>query len=879
MTPARSFARISARMRALFRRTALDSELDEELQFHLDNLIDENLRRGLPPREARRQALLAMGGMAQRKEECRDTRGVRLLEDFVQDLQYAARTLRHSPAFTVAAIATLTLGIGTTVAMFTVVNGVLLRPLPFPQPDRLFLLALSPRGFFMSQPGMADVTYLQFRERDRTFQHLAAFSSYKGNLTGAGEPAVLQVSGVTTEFFDVLGVRPALGRTFLPADGADGGEKTIVLSDELWRTRFASDAAIVGKAIRLNGVSHTVIGVMPPGFDFPGKKAGWTPTTIKLSPGNSLLFPVIGRLKPDVTIEQARASFDTIISAFPDVSQDRSRWDVGLLPLEELFVADVRKPLQIFSGSVLVVLLIACANVANLLLARASGRDREIAVRVALGAGRRRLIRQLLTESLLLSAAGAALGVLLARWTVTALLAVAPPGRIPRADTIAIDMLAVAFAAGVAALTAMMFGLAPALRLTRVSPAHGLVPTGRTITGGHERFRAALVVAEIALALVLLTSAGLMMKSFFRLRAVDSGFHTDNVIRLTVELPQATYPGAEHLRAFHRSMLDGLRRLPNVAAAGMINWLPLGDFHLQGDFAIERAAKTPDFNVTKATVSGGYFRAMGIRVLRGREFDETDTATSQPVAIVSRTVARAMTGSEDAIGERISVWGRPGARNWLTVVGVVEDVRQMGPSQNLQAAAYQPYQQVNTPDFLNSITYVVRTSSDAAAVLPALRSVLHVVDKDQPAAAIGLMSDVIDDATAEPAFYARVLTIFAGLALALALIGTYGVIAYSVAQRSHEIGLRMALGARSGRLLSMVLSRTCVLATAGVAVGIGASWMATGLLRTFLFEITPTDPAIFAGGAVAIFASAMLAGVIPARRATRVDPLTALRHE
>ena len=880
MDLSRSLARLSARLRAIFRGSALDRELDEELQFHVDHLIAENLARGMTPEAARREALLAMGGVVQRKEECRDTRGVRLVEDFVQDLRYGARTLRRAPAFTVAAIATLALGIGTTVAMFTVVNSVLLRPLPFPQPDRLFLLALSPKSFFMTQPGMADGTYLQFRERDRTFQHLAVFSTYKGNLTGAGEPAVLQVANVTTEFFDTLGVNAAMGRTFLATDGGDGREKMVVLSDSLWRSRFNADPAIVGRTIRLNGNTHTVVGVMPAGFDFPGRMAAWTPTVLELTPGNSLLAPVIGRLKPDVTVEQARAGFETTIAALDDASpRDRSKWDIGLLPLKELLVGNVRKPLQIFAGAVVVVLLIACANVANLLLARASRRDREIVVRAALGAGRRRLIRQLLAESLLLSGIGAALGVLLARWTVAVLLAVAPAGRIPRAETIGIDAIAVAFAAGVAAITAIVFGLAPALRLTRVSSQHALVPSGRSITGGHERFRGVLVVAEIALALVLLTGAGLMMKSFLRLRAVDSGFHTDNVIRLTVELPRSTYPGAEQLQTFHRGMLDGLRAVPNVSAAGLINWLPLGDQHLQGDFAIDGAEQSPKFNITKAAVSVGYFRTMGIRLLHGREFDDTDTVTSQPVVIVSRTVARAITGSDDAVGRRVSVWGRAGARNWLTIVGVVDDVRQMGPSQKIQAAAYQPYQQVKTADFLTTITYVVRTASDPAAAVPAVRSVLHVMDKDQPAAAIGLMKDAIDGATAEPAFYARLLTIFAGLALALAVIGTYGVIAYSVAQRSHEIGLRMALGARGSRVLSMVLRRTAVLAVAGVAIGTGAAWAATRLLTTFLFEVTPTDPGTFVAGAFAIFAAAMVAGIIPAQRATRVDPLLALRHE
>jgi putative ABC transport system permease protein len=880
MESSRWLSRCSSRLRALFRGRALDAELDDELRFHLDHLIDANIARGLPPAAARREALLAMGGLEQRKEECRDTRGVGLMQDFLQDLRYAARTLRRSPAFTFAAITTLTLGIGTTVAMFTIINGVLLRPLPFPQPDRLFLVALSPKSFFMAQPGMADVTYLQFRERDRTFQHLAVFSAYKGNLAGAGDPVVLKMANVTTEFFDALGVRPAMGRTFLSTDGAEGGERTIVISDQLWRSRFGADPDIVGKTIRLNDLGHTVVGVMPAGFDFPSALAGWTPTAIRISPGNSLLVPVVGRLKPNVTIEGARAAFETTFASLPDVAiDDRSKWHVGLIPLKELLVGDVRRPLQLFAAAVLVVLLIASANVANLLLARASGRDREIAVRAALGAGRRRLIRQLITESLLLSGIGTVFGVLLARWTVAALLAAAPPGRIPRTEMVDIDVAVLAFAVGIAALTAILFGLAPALRLTRSRSAHALVPTGRTFAAGHERLRGILVVSEIAMALVLLTGAGLMMQSFLRLRAVDAGFDIDNVLRMSVELPTAKYSSAEQLQIFHQNMLERFTALPGVTAAGLVNWLPLGDMYLQGDFKVEGAAEPPRFNVGKIAVSGGYFQSMGIRLLHGREFDATDTANSQPVAIISRTVANVLDGSGRPLGKKISVWGRANARQWLTVVGVVDDVRQLGPTQKLHPAVYQPYLQVGNAGFLRGVNYVVRTTDDPAVLAPTLRDVLRSMDKDQPAAALGLMKDVVELATATPAFYARLLGIFAALAVALALLGTYGVIAYSVAQRSREIGLRMALGAQGSRVVSMVLLRTGRLALAGVAIGAAAAWATTDFLRTLLFEITPTDPVTFVAVTLAIFTAAMLAGAVPARRATRVDPLTALRHE
>ncbi len=875
----RSAVRLWARLRALFSSETLDRELDEELRFHLDHLIAANVARGLSPEAARREALVAMGGLERRKEECRDTRGVRLIHDFAQDLRYAGRTLRRAPAFTAAAVATLALGIGATVAMFSVIDGVLLRPLPFPESERLFLVSLSPKSFLIPQPGMADTTYMQFRERDRMFQRLAAFSSYKGNLVGAGDPVVLEVGRVTTEFFDALGVDAAIGRTFLRDEGQDGAERTIVVSDELWRTRLGSDPAIVGKPITLNGLGHTVVGVMPAGFDFPNEIAAWTPYAIKIDQRNSLLVPVVGRLRPDVTIEQARAAFEATIASLPEgIPADRDKWNIGLLPLKELLLGDIRRPLQLFAGAVLVVLLIACANVANLLLARASNRDREITVRAALGASRSRLMRQLLTESLLLATIGTMLGVILASWGVQVLLAIAPAGRIPRAEMIRLDVAALAFAGALAALAGILFGLAPALRLTRKRFSNTLVPSARMI-GGHERFRSALVVGEIALALVLLTGAGLLMRSFLNLRAVDPGFQTDRVVRLSVELPTSRYSTPERLQSFHREMLDKLTTLTDVAAAGMVNWVPLGDMYLHGDFRVEGVSQTASFNVNKTAVSGGYFQAMGIRLRRGRDFTQHDAESTLPVAVVSRTVARWIDQSEDVLGKRISVWGGANAPQWLTIVGVVDDVKQMGPAQASHAAVYQPYLQVRGPMFLSTMTYVVRTNSDPLASIPSIRQALRSVDKDQPAAAIGLMRDTLDAATAQPAFYARLMGIFAVIAVVLSLIGTYGLIAYAVAQRTHEIGLRMALGADHSRLVWMVLRRTLVLAGAGVMLGTVTALAVARFLQAFLFEIAPTDPSTFAGVTLTILTAAGLAGVIPARRAARVDPLAALRHE
>jgi putative ABC transport system permease protein len=871
---------VPLRLRSLFRGERVDRELDEELQFHVQRLTDEHIARGASPAEARLAALRAMNGVEQRKEECRDTRRVRLVQDVLQDLRYAGRTLLRSRGFTAAAIVTLALGIGASVAAFTVVNGVLLRPMPFPESDRLFLLSHTEIGPFMSQPGLADSQYLEFRASDRLFAHLAAFTiAYGASLTAPGDPSIVRASRVTTEFFAALRVAPAIGRTFGAGDDQPGRDHIVLLSDALWRSRFGADPVVSGREITLDGVRHTVVGVMPPGFDFPGEAAIWTPMAIRSDRGNSLLYPVLGRLKPGVSVAQAQAEFDTIVRQAAKPETD-ARWISGVIPVKELMVRDIRRPLEIFAGAVGFVLLIACANVANLLLARATSRQREIAIRAALGASRARLVRQLLTESVLVSFAGGLCGILLARWGVPALLALAPKGRIPRTDLIHVDGQVLGFALVVSLLTGIVFGLAPALRMTRGRFSGSLLPGGRASVAGQDRLRAALVVGEIALALVLLTGAGLMLKSFLRLRAVDTGFRPENVLTLTVDLPRAVYPTAQKLQAFHQETLLRLSTLPGVLGVGAVNFRPLGTMLISGDFQIEDGPPiVGDIRADKPAVSAGYFSAMGIRLVRGRDFTERDDAKGAGVAIVSRTVARMISPSEDAVGRRITLESNPKPEDWVTIVGVVDDVKQWGPSQPAHMAIYRPFLQVTRPFFLSHMTFAVRTPSDPLALAPALRSVLRSVDRNQPAQSIASMADVMAAATADPAFQARLLGGFAVLALLLALVGTYGVLAYSVAQQTHEIGLRMALGARRRAVMWMIIRRTLVLGGLGVAIGtLGALWAAR-LLATFLFEIEPTDPATFGAVALMILLAALAAGFIPARRATRVDPLVALRHE
>jgi predicted permease len=870
----------SMRLRSLFGGGRMDDDVDEEIRYHLERQTELNIAAGMAPGDARQAARRVFGGVAQRKEECRDARRVALVEDGLHDARYALRTLGRSPWFSAAAIVTLALGIGANVAVFTIVHGVLLRPLPFPDPDRLFLVFFAAPGPFIAQPGLVDRHYLAFRAADRLFDRLASFASSTANLTAAGEPAVVSVAGVTPDFFAALRVGPALGRTFTTGDDLSGSDAIVIVSDKLWRSRLGADPAIVGAAITLDGIRRTVVGIMPPGFNFPAEAEAWTPLAIRSEPGWIMMRPVLGRLKPGVSVQQARAELAAFVRQLPDAEPDRASWVTGVVPLKELLVRDVRYSLEIFAAAVAFVLLIACANVANLLLARAAARQREIDVRAALGASRRRLIRQLLTESVVVSLAGGICGIVLARWGVPVLLTLAPAGRIPRLEMIRIDGPVLAFALAISLATGVLFGVVPALRMTGSRLRGSLLPGGRTPAASQERFRAALVIAEIALALVLLTGAGLLLRSFVKLRAVDVGFEPKNVIALTVDLPESEYPSPERLRAFHTAMLGRLSALPDVIAAGAVNWRPLDTILIRGDFQLDDGRPLPQgFVADKPAISPGYFHAMGLRLVRGRDFTEHDNAAAPRVAIVSGTVARVLWPGADPIGRRISMTDHPKPEDWITIVGIVDDIRQLGPREGAHPAVYQPYLQVDQPFFLSHMTFAVRTASDPLRVAPAVRAALRAVDKNQPARTIASMEDVLAATTAEPRFEARLLGAFAFTALVLACLGTYSVLAYAVAQRTHEIGVRMALGAPSGAVLWMVLRRTFALAAAGVALGTAGAFAATRMLATVLFDVTPSDPPTFAAAALTILCAALAAGLIPARRATRVDPLVALRHE
>ena len=873
-------SQIRSWLRAATQRSRMESEMDTELRFHIEAFAEDLVRAGTPREEALRRARVEFGGIEGVKEECREARGVSFVESLLQDLRYGIRVLRKNSGFAAIAILTLALGIGANTAVFTVVNGVLLRPMPFPEANRLFLVSLTPRNaLFEWHPGVADTDYPAFREQDEVFEQIASFSiGTTANLTRAGDPTQIPVTYVTPEFFPTLRTNPALGRGFVAGEGEPGHDDVAVLSDELWKDRFESDPGILGKIIQLDGVGHTVIGVMPPGFSFPGAKA-WMPLAIRYDGHNSYTRPVVGRLKPGVSPQQAQAELEIFAERLP-LGPGESRNDrlPQIIPLKDLLVANIRPSLLVFAGAVAFVLLIACANVANLFLARATGRGQEMAVRTTLGASRWRLVRQLLTESTLLSLAGGAAGILLAFWSVRALAALAPAGKVPRLEMIRIDGWVLAFTFSLSVITGIVFGLAPAFQATWRNTRESLGQAGRSVTASHEGMRGVLTISEIALALILLTGAGLMLKSFLRLRAVNPGFSPHSVMTMTVDLPDSTYTTANQIQAFHTRTVEELSRLPGVLAAGAVNWVPLGQGLVMGTFQVEGSQRPPGFMVDKPCVSPGYFRAMGMPVLRGRAFTENDNETAAGVVIVSHLVARTLWPGENPIGKRISMEDNPKPEDWLGVVGVVDDVKQQGLAKKSEPAIYQPYLQVSRPGFLSHMTFVVRTASRPESVASGMRAVLRSVDKNQPIS-IASMDSLIATTTAEPQFQARLLATFALVALALTIVGLYGVLAYSVAQRTREIGVRMALGAQSVDVLQMLLRRALVIISVGIALGGAGAFALTRVLVNFLYEVKPNDLPTFAAVSLALSFAALAACYAPARRAMRVDPMVALRYE
>jgi predicted permease len=873
--------RLKLRLRALLHKTEMERELDEELRFHLEKEVEQNLARGMNAEEARFAALRSFGGVEQVKEKSRDVRGVRFVEELWQDLRYGARMLLKQPGFTLIAIVTLALGIGANTAIFSVINAVLLRPFPYESPERLMLLQeyVSAGGFSPSYANFAD-----WRAQNTLCDSIVAVRANESfNFTGAGEPERLQGRIVSAAFFSTLGVSPVRGRDFSAEEDRPGAPPAVILSYGFWQRKFGADESVIGKQITLNNQSFTVIGITPADFMF-GTDAdvsvpiGLSAERFRLR-GKDPGVNVVARLKPNVSEQQAETELNLIAERleqqYPESNKGRR---VRLTPLHESFVGDVRQPLLILLGAVGLVLLIACANVANLLLVRASARQKEMAVRVALGASRVRIIRQLLTESVLLAALGAALGILLAFWGTSFIASQLPDG-IPRLQEAEVDASVLVFTLAVSLLTGLFFGLAPALQASRPNLTQGLKEGERGSSGRRQRLRSVLVVGEVALTLTLLVGAGLLIQSFRRVLEVDPGFKAQNLLTMQVSVNN---PDGQQVANFFEQLQQNVRNLPGVKSVAVSNGLPFGRDANHPAFLIEgRPVTEKKANGQRYTVSPDYFQTLGIELIRGRLFTAEDNRDSPQVIVIDEVLAQEYFQNEDPIGKRLK--HGPDTPS-LEIVGVVRHVEPYSLDRQGAGPAqfYTNFNQISLqglPGYVRRINLLTRTEVEPLSLASAVRGQIAALNKDQAVFNVNTMEQIVAQSVASRRFSMLLLTVFAVIALALASIGIYGMMSYAVAQRTREIGVRMALGAQSGNVLKLVIGQGMKLALVGVAFGLLSSLALTQLMKNLLFGVSATDPLTFAAIALLLTLVTLVACWIPARRATKVDPLVALRYE
>ena len=805
------------------------------------------------------------------------------MDTLIQDLRFALRMLLKNPGFTATAAITLALGIGANTAIFSVINAVLLRPLPYHDPSRLVLVNETTRQ--LADMSVSYPNFLDWREQNHVFERLAALQDGQFTLTGLDRPERLGGLNVSADFFTTLGATPALGRDFQPQDDKAGAEPVAILSDHLWRSRFGGDPTVVGRVLTLDGRQVTVVGVLPPRFRvYLSESDLFLPLGLNADRmkdrGNHPGIYVIGRLGSGATIETARADMDAIARGLEQqYPKTNTGCRVAMKPLEDEVVGALRPALLVLAVAVGFVLLITCANVANLLLARASAREKEIAIRTALGASKARLLRQVLTESTLLSVLGGGLGLLLAGWLTDVLLSLVP-STLPRLDEVRLDGAVLGFSLALSLLTGLVFGIAPALQASRTELLEPLKETSRGSTAGirQHRFRNILVAGEIALALVLLAGAGLMARSFLRLNRVDPGFRPEHVLSAQLVLPRVKYPESAAILAFADRLLPAVAAIPGVTSVGLVNPLPLSQEGWQTDFWVEGAPVPTRGEVPNSdyhVVGGDYFKAMGIALVHGRLFDDSDRADSAPVALVNETLARRFWPHRDAVGQRMRTGSPDDPGPWLTVVGVVGDVKQYGLDQEQKTQFYRPQRQLP----LRPMSIVVRSSLDPTSLAASLRQAVLAADSDQPIYNVRTMTGLLSDTSAPRRLSLLLLGAFAATALLLAAVGIYGVLAYSVTQRTHEIGIRMALGARRGDVLLMVFRQGLRLVLAGAALGVVAAFGLTRLMSSLLFGVSPTDPGTLGAVCLLLVGVALLACVVPARRASGVDPMIALRCE
>jgi putative ABC transport system permease protein len=880
---------IKRRVHSLLDGSSADAELQHEIEIHIQQLTNQALAAGMTEAEARTMALREFGPIDQIKQKCRDTRRVSWIQDFVQDLRYGVRMVRQSPAFTAVAVITLALGVGANTAIFSIVDAVLLRSLPYADPNQLVRMLQAPLNRPEALTGISFRDYTELRAQNHVFSEMAGNTFHDLTLTGAGEPTIVNTADVTPEIFPLLNAKPLLGRTLLPDDGKPGAAAVAVLSENLWRSRFGSNPGLIGQSIDLDMRSFTVVGILPASFRYPEgapHQDVWISVRqdplfgpLTLQPGVRLLG-VMGRLKPGVSLAKAQAEMSTLDARLAkEFPAEDSGLTIRIQPYRQVVVKNLKPALLILLSAVGLLLLIACANIANLLLSKATSRGREVAVRIAIGASRARIVRQLLTESALLGLLGGVAGLLLAAWAVWSFQPFLP-SEVVQISSIHIGGPVLLFALFLSLAAALAFGLAPALLATPSNLYSNLKEGGeRTGQRGGQHVRSFLAIAEISLATVLLVGGGLLIRSFALVTSVDPGFDPKNVTEAEVSLPQFEYSTPRQWTAFAKELLPRLHAQPGLQDSALAAPLPM-DRQGEATFPFSIVGNPPlapgkSTTADYATVSPEYFHVMRIPLLRGRFFSEQDSPSNPNVAIISEALERRYFPNQDPIGRQMRFGFPPNGNVAREIVGVVGDVRDVSLSQNPGPIMYVPF--IQAPLYGGEV--VVRSSLSTSSVAAAIRQSVRSIDKNLPVTDVESFSDALGQSISQERFRTFLLGSFSAIALVLAAVGIFGVISYSASQRTHEIGIRMALGAQRRDVLYLILGQGARLALLGLGIGVVLALLLTRLIATMLYRVSATDPLTFAAVAIVLLGVAVTACYIPARRAMRVDPMVALRYQ